>query len=42
MMNTLLRPLALLALFAAPAAAQQERVVYRIPVTGTVEMGLAP
>lgn len=43
MMNSLLRPLALmLALGAAPAAAQQERVVYRIPVTGTVEMGLAP
>jgi hypothetical protein len=43
MMNSLLRPLALmLALVAAPAAAQQERVVYRIPVTGTVEMGLAP
>lgn len=32
---------ALLAL-AAPAAAQEAGVVYRIPVTGTVEMGLAP
>jgi len=43
MMNSLLRPLALMfALVAAPAAAQQERIVYRIPVTGTVEMGLAP
>lgn len=42
MMNSLLRPLALvLALLAAPAAAQQP-VVYRVPVTGTVEMGLAP
>lgn len=42
-MNTLLRPLALmLVVLAAPAAAQKERVVYRIPVTGTVEMGLAP
>jgi membrane-bound serine protease (ClpP class) len=34
--------LALLALLAPGLAAAQERVVYRIPVTGTVEMGLAP
>lgn len=34
---------AILALAAPPLAAAQERaVVYRIPVTGTVEMGLAP
>jgi membrane-bound serine protease (ClpP class) len=33
---------ALLALLASSVAAQEQGVVYRIPVTGTVEMGLAP
>lgn len=36
------RLLILLLALAAPAAGQSQPLVYRIPVTGTVEMGLAP
>jgi len=32
---------ALAAVMAAPAHAQ-DRVVYRVPVTGTIELGIAP